>query len=132
MNGLTRQLAEQAAGIDFRQLPAAAIETVKRGLIDCVGVLFAGREEPVVRILQRFIAPGNEANVLFGRTRAASADAALINAAAAHALDFDDTGLDGHPSAVLVPVILAEGEWRGANGTELIAAYVAGYGAGRT
>jgi aconitate decarboxylase len=125
--GLTRQLAARVAGIEFAQLPGEAVETVKRGVIDCIGVLFAGRDEPVVELLSKAISIGEEASVLFDRGRAGSADAALINAAAAHALDYDDTGLDGHPSVVLVPTIFAEGERLGAHGKELIAAYVAGY-----
>jgi 2-methylcitrate dehydratase PrpD len=105
--GLTRQLAERIAAITYEELPAEAIETVKRGSIDCVGVLFAGRDEPVVQILLKQLAAGNEASVLFGDKRASSADAALLNTTAAHALDYDDTGLDGHPSVVLTPRVLA-------------------------
>jgi 2-methylcitrate dehydratase PrpD len=52
---------------------------------------------------------------------------ALVNATAGHALDYDDVAIDGHPSVVLVPALLAEGERLGASGRELIAAYVAGY-----
>jgi 2-methylcitrate dehydratase PrpD len=125
--GLTRQLAERIAGITYEELPAEAIETVKRGTIDCVGVLFAGRDEPVVKLLLNHIQEGKEATLLFGDQRASSADAALVNATAAHALDYDDTGLDGHPSVVLAPTVLAEGERLGATGKGLIAAYVAGY-----
>lgn len=129
MAGLTQQLAQFIASLEFTQLPAQAVETVKRGAIDCVGVLFAGRGEPVVRILQKEIraARGDEARVLFTSEKASSPDAALVNAVAAHALDYDDTGIDGHPSVVLVPTVLAEGERLGASGAELITAYVAGY-----
>jgi 2-methylcitrate dehydratase PrpD len=42
-------------------------------------------------------------------------------------LDYDDVALYGHPSAVLVPAILAEGEAIGASGREAVCAYVAGY-----
>jgi 2-methylcitrate dehydratase PrpD len=42
-------------------------------------------------------------------------------------LDYDDVSLDGHPSAVLVPAILAQGEASGASGAEMLTAYVAGY-----
>jgi 2-methylcitrate dehydratase PrpD len=127
MAGLTRQLAELIAGIEFAQLPGEAVDTVKRGTIDCVGVLFAGRDEPVVKLLLNQIQEGKEATLLFGGRKAGSADAALVNTTAAHALDYDDTGLDGHPSVVLAPTVLAEGERVGADGKELIAAYVAGY-----
>ena len=37
------------------------------------------------------------------------------------------SAIDGHPSVVLVPAVLAEGERLGASGEEMIAAYVAGY-----
>src|SRR5262245_10383636 len=125
--GLTRQLGERAAALRFEDIPAAAVETVKRGMIDTVGVLFAGRNEAAVRILLAQLPPGNESRVLFTETKAGSADAALLNATAAHALDYDDTAIDGHPSVVLVPTVLAEGERVGASGKALIAAYVAGY-----
>jgi 2-methylcitrate dehydratase PrpD len=61
-----------------------------------------------------------------GRNLAAS-DAALVNGVAAHVLDYDDVALSGHPSAVLVPAILAEGWSTDTSGTDAIAAYVAGY-----
>ena len=46
---------------------------------------------------------------------------------AAHVLDYDDVTLDGHPSAVLVPAILAQGEALGSSGAEMVTAYAAGY-----
>ena len=54
--------------------------------------------------------------------------AGLINGTAAQALDFDDATLEGHPSAVLVPVALAVAEEVGANGEDILTAMnVAGY-----
>lgn len=125
--GLTRQLAQRTAALRFEDLPKGAIETAKRGMIDCVGVLIAGRDQRVVQIVLENAPPGDEAQVLFTHRKASSSDAALINATAGHALDYDDTALDGHPSVVLAPTVLAEGERVGASGKELIAAYVAGY-----
>ncbi|MGZ5092158.1 MAG: MmgE/PrpD family protein, partial [Burkholderiales bacterium] len=54
-------------------------------------------------------------------------EAALINATAAHALDYDDVAQRGHPSAVLVPAILAEAQALGASGKDMMVAYAAGY-----
>ena len=51
MNGLTRNLAEFVASLEFKKIPADAVATVKRGFIDCIGVMFAGRDEPVVKLL---------------------------------------------------------------------------------
>jgi aconitate decarboxylase len=124
---LTRQIAERVAGLEFGQLPAEAMQTAKRGIIDTVGVLFAGRDQPVVKIVLKHLPPGDEATILFGEKKARSADAALVNGTAAHALDYDDVAIDGHPSVVLTPALLAEGERIGASGKDLITAYVAGY-----
>jgi 2-methylcitrate dehydratase PrpD len=52
----------------------------------------------------------------------------MANGTAAHALDFDDYEDPGatHPSAVLVPALLALGEERQAPGGDLLDAYIAG------
>ena len=124
---LTRQLAERVAGLEFARIPAEGVTTAKRGMIDTVGVLFAGRTQPVVEIVRKQVASGDEATLLFGERKARSSDAALINGTAAHALDYDDVALDGHPSVVLTPTVLAEGERLRAPGKAILAAYVAGY-----
>ena len=129
MIGLTRALGEFVASLGADGLPPGAADVVKRGTIDCIGVLFAGLDEPATKLVRDFVrlrAQG-EARMLFRDDFADAPDAALVNATAAHALDYDDTGLDGHPSVILVPTILAEGERVDAGGAEAIAAYVAGY-----
>jgi 2-methylcitrate dehydratase PrpD len=127
--GLTRDLGVRVSALQYQDIPAPALDTVKRGFIDCVGVMFAGREEPVVRVLlETFSFPASkESKILFDKGQTSSPEAALVNATAGHALDYDDVAIDGHPSVVLVPAVLAEGERLGASGKELIAAYVAGY-----
>lgn len=127
--GLTRELGVLVSSMQFQNIPAPAVDTVKRGFIDCIGVMFAGREEPVVKLLlnEKLFSEKREARVLFDQGFSSSPDAALLNATAGHALDYDDVAIDGHPSVVLVPAILAEGERLGASGREMIAAYVAGY-----
>lgn len=114
--GLTADLGAFVAGLDPAAVPAEARRTVRRGIADCVGVLHAGRTEPVVAHAQALVAGGGGA-----------AGAAFVDATAAHALDYDDTGLDGHPSVVLAPAVLAEARQRGASWLEAIAAYAAGY-----
>jgi 2-methylcitrate dehydratase PrpD len=126
---LTRKLAELVSALQFARIPAEGVATAKRGFIDCIGVMFAGRDEPVVKVLREtFVFPvSSESRILFDQGQTSSPEAALINATAGHALDYDDVAIDGHPSVVLVPAVLAEGERLGASGKELIAAYVAGY-----
>ena len=54
--------------------------------------------------------------------------AALVNGAAGHALDFDDMGLGGtHPSVAIAPAVFALAEKRHAGGRALADALLAGY-----
>ncbi len=129
MTGLTDSIAHfVSAGT---AVPEEAARIVRTGFIDTISTMIAGRSEPVVGIVREFVAArrstAQEARVLFGTERAAAADAALINATAAHALDYDDVALGGHPSTVLVPAILAEGERLGASGADALRAYLVGY-----
>ena len=127
---LTAQLASWVSS-PLTDLPDAVRNAVCTAFVDTVGVMLAGANEPVTKVVRRFVASGAstsaEASVLMGESRALSRDAVLINATAAHALDYDDVGLMGHPSAVLVPALLAEGERLHAPGASLIEAYVKGY-----
>jgi 2-methylcitrate dehydratase PrpD len=127
---LTKQAAEFASAIRFSDLPDRCAEATTIGITDCVGVMIAGADEQAVRIVASMVptAAGNDTapEVPSGR-KLAAADAALVNGVAAHVLDYDDVALSGHPSAVLVPSILAEGWTLNSSGADLIAAYVAGY-----
>jgi len=131
MSGLTAQLAAFTADPRFPDLPPRAVEIVQSGFADTIATMLAGRDEPVVRIAQDFVAARRssaaEASLTLGTRKAAAADAALVNGAAGHALDFDDVALGGHPSTVLVPVVLAEGERLDASGEDALRAYLVGY-----
>jgi len=127
---LTRSLGSFAASLKYDALPAKAVEAVRLGFTDCVAVMMAGLPEPVLRIVKETMVrtdPKGEARVCLGRERANAIDAALANGTAAHALDYDDVALAGHPSTVLVPAILAEAEAIGADGRAAVTAYMAGY-----
>src|SRR5678809_1299001 len=112
-------------------LPAPVVDIAKQGYTDCIGVMLAGSREPVTEAVERVLsmdaAPG-PATLYFSAKRLAAPAAAWINGTASHALDYDDVALKGsHPSAVLVPAILAEAQVLNARGSDLIAAYVAGF-----
>lgn len=126
---LTQALGTFVASLNPASIPEEARAVARTGFIDALGVMLAGASEPVVGILRGVLGDGggDEASLLLGDGRAAAPNAACINATATHALDYDDVAQRGHPSTVLVPAILAEGEALGADGMALIAAYVAGY-----
>ena len=109
---------------------ADAVRAARHGLIDTLGVALRGASESVVARALAAVAPwGSGPARVFGHAAALPPpSAALVNGAAAHALDFDDNFDPGkaHASAVLVPAILAIADDVGANGAELIDAYAAG------
>lgn len=130
MPALTAGLGHFVSNLTLKQVPGEALEVARTGIADCVGVMIAGARDPIISLIDRELG-GNggsaQASIIPSRARRSVEHAALVNGAAAHVLDYDDVTLDGHPSAVLVPAIFAQGEAANSSGEELLAAYVAGY-----
>jgi 2-methylcitrate dehydratase PrpD len=125
---LTQDLGRFAAGLTFAQLPREAVEIARTGFIDTIATMIAGAHDAAPQLLKQALnPPAGAATLYFTGETAPAPEAAWINGTAAHALDYDDVAVRGHPSTVLVPAILAEGEALGASGDAMIAAYVAGY-----
>jgi 2-methylcitrate dehydratase PrpD len=125
---LTKTLGRFVADLSPNRIPEEAVRIARLGFIDCIGTMIAGRREDCVRIMKDVLAPADgPATLTFGKEKSTAPEAAWINGTAAHALDYDDVALRGHPSTVLVPAILAEAEALGASGADMIVAYVAGY-----
>jgi 2-methylcitrate dehydratase PrpD len=128
-DGLTQRLGLSIAGAATAELPRAALDTARRGLVDYVGVLLAGsREQPAQTLLKALGPSGSKDARLFpSGLRVTAQDAALVNGVAGHVLDYDDVAIGGHPSAVLYPALLAEAEVLNATAGDLLRGYVAGY-----
>ncbi len=127
---LTMQLARFVTQLELRDIPRDATATAKFGFADCFAVMIAGRREEASRIVDRELASSDraeQASIIPTGEKRNVADAALVNGVSAHVLDYDDVTLDGHPSAVLVPTIIAQAEALQSSGAEMLAAYVAGY-----
>ncbi|HVH78116.1 MAG TPA: MmgE/PrpD family protein, partial [Stellaceae bacterium] len=125
---LTRELGGFVADLAFQQLPAEAIDVARTGFIDTIATMIAGSRDEAPQLLKKALKPPpGKATLYFTGEMAPAPEAAWINGTAAHALDYDDVALRGHPSTVLVPAIVAEAEELGASGRDMITAYVAGY-----
>src|ERR1700722_3655692 len=100
---IAETLATHIAGVSFDALPGEARHWAKVAIMDTVGCILAGADEPCARISGRVAAIGgaNGPCVVFGTAhRVGPMDAATINGTAAHALDYDDCSdtMGGHPS----------------------------------
>ena len=129
---LTRQYARWIARTQVRDLAPQALEVAHLGFVDCLGVALAGAREPVVEVLRRWALEqgGKPAARCLGKgQRLPASAAALVNATAAHALDFDDFAFSNHPSAVLCPAILAAADSCATpiSGERSLLAYAVGY-----
>lgn len=130
MSHLMQALSRFISTIAADDIPEVALNAARTGILDCVGVMIAGASEESVRIIAHVLRTVSDrpAAPAFPSGRMLDpADAALINGVAAHVLDFDDVGIDGHPSAVLTPAILASAYAANASGKDILTAYVAGY-----
>ncbi len=135
--GMTDRIASFVSTLEPDDVPPAAIETAEQCFIDTVGVAIAGSVEgagaTAARIAERTgETTATEATLLGRSERATTAGAAFVNGTAAHGLDFDDgsDAFGGHPSASIVPTLLALGQGLGVDGEALLTAYVGGFEAG--
>ena len=128
----TRLLAEWISTAASDSISPTAIEWARHVLLDWLAVTIAGSTEPLVHMLRDEYGGGAAdlpCVVVASGTRARPHDAALINGAAGHALDYDDVAsrMSGHPSVPVVPSALAVAETGHASGLDLLRAIVIGH-----
>lgn len=129
---VTRILAERALGLSVALAPANVRLLIKQCLLDWIGVTIVGAHEPVTHILREELSHQGgpqQATIIGDSGRLPTYHAVLLNGTASHALDYDDVNhaIPGHPSAPIIPAILALAEDIGASGTEFMDAFLAGY-----
>lgn len=112
-------------------IPQAALARARLALIDLIGVTIAGSAEAVSTMVAKHVAYSSRggATVITGGAKVSAADAALANATAGHALDFDDSSfvLGGHPTVTILPALLAVAEEHGSSAKAVLEAYVIGF-----
>ena len=126
---LTDRLWERFGRLTIDQIPPDVLAVAHQCILDWFGCALAGSQEPLSRILREELATDAGACSVIGTDRRADPGrAALINGAAGHALDFDDSSavMLGHPSAPVLPAVLAAAEQDGRSGGDALAAYVVG------
>jgi hypothetical protein len=130
--GVSARLCRSIEAMSYEDLPPAVVETVKRLVLDVLGLIGGGASAPGIpelnARLSRWEAAGS-ATGLVGKRRYSPPTAALANGAAAHALDFDDLHDRArvHTSAIMLPTLLAAAEdIGGVSGRQFILAMAIG------
>ncbi|MBI4492608.1 MAG: MmgE/PrpD family protein [Chloroflexi bacterium] len=137
---LTRYVAEFIVHAPFEDIPQPVRRLGIRSVLDGIGLALAGQVAATGRIVREYLADlggaGGPSTVVGSPLRVAPRFAAFANGIAIHADDYDDTqlavasdrvyGLLMHPTAPVLPAVLALAERDGRSGRDLLAAYLVG------
>ena len=129
---VARQIAELVVGFDPTAAEKDIIHWGKVALIDTMGVTLTGVTEDGPQFLREVVGAESgrgQCTVLGTKLRASQLEATLLNAHAAHAIDFDNTApnLAGHTSGPILPALIAAGEVTGASGRDILIAHAVGF-----
>jgi 2-methylcitrate dehydratase PrpD len=131
-HGLLPRIAGWCAALRFEALLPEAVALVRRAVLDTLGVALLGTRQDSLRIAAGLATAEGPCSLIGLRRTTDAQGAALVNGTAAHAELYDDNSVPmiAHPSAPLVPALLALAEARGASGAEFVTAYTAGFETG--
>jgi 2-methylcitrate dehydratase PrpD len=129
--GVSGQLAQFVVATRWDDLPAHVAHRAKRSLMNLFAVALTGCRTETFEILLQTLAAfsgGKQATLIGRRERIDALSAAFLNAAGANVLDFCDTHVPTaiHPTAPLVPPLLALAEPGPVSGRDFLVALVLG------
>src|SRR6185295_16541638 len=130
--GASAKIAAHVANTRYDDLAPEVVHALKRALLDHVACAVAGASMPVSRALLAYFLESDAtrvATVIGAGAKLSAPNAALVNGANTHGLDFDDGTTHGsaHPSGAIFPAVLAAAEQYGSSSRDVIVATVMGY-----
>jgi 2-methylcitrate dehydratase PrpD len=136
---LTRSVAEFICGTPRTSIPASVRKLATRSILDGIGLALAGNAAATGAIVRSYLADlgsSGPATVIGWSETMSPRFAAFANGIALHADDYDDTqlavkpdrvyGLLTHPTAPVLPAVLAVAESQGSSGADFLDAYIVG------
>jgi 2-methylcitrate dehydratase PrpD len=133
---LTKTLCAHLAAARFEDLPEAAKQEARRGLLDWIGCALAGSKHRTITTLLGVLqeTTGKPVATVLGRKlKLGLLDAPLANGQMGHVLDYDDTHMGGvvlHTSSPVLAALFALAERSPVSGAQFMLAYAAGFEAG--
>jgi len=132
MGTITQTLSEWACRLRYEDLTADAVDAAKRFLYDSIGCALGGyRQEDCHMVLEfvRQMGGADQCTCIGTGHRTSAENAALFNALAIRAMDYNDIYWKAdpcHPSDIL-PAATSIAEWKGLDGRDLIVGIVLAY-----
>lgn len=126
------RIARFICEVTLDDVPDGVRDVARKGVADTVAAMIAGTRSELAPAVHRYVAgeAGGGLHRVLGSPATLTADkAALANATLGHALDYDDvvSAMPGHPSAILIPVLLARAEEAPMSGADFLIAYLVGF-----
>lgn len=127
----TLQLAAQVASLLPEDIPPQVLSHARLCVLDALGAALRGSREASSRLIQALAEKegGAPLATVWGRPfKTGALQAALINGASAHALDYDDThqAVPAHVTAAVLPAVFAAAELTGRTIGDSLTGYAAG------
>jgi len=127
----TELLARGAVELLDRPIPDPVMHHARRAVIDWYAAALPGTQTEPVRLLELAVSDDldrGRAKLVLGR-KATTRTAALVNGAAAHAAELDDSFRDAmyHPGAATIAAALATAQEAGISGAAFLRSVIVGY-----
>lgn len=125
-------LAEYILSLREREISPEVYKAAKCHFLDGIACMYFGLDSASVRLGVEYVKEyGGDGNCFFPSENHLKTDAvhcAMLCAMAAHSRDYDDmsASLNGHPTALLVPVIFSLAQKCHSSGRDMLSAYIAG------
>lgn len=130
---LLHKLADYSLSLNAQSIKPEAKALGLTFFIDCLGCIIAGAHTVPSRIaincsLEMYGDGVQKATIMGTSLKVNTSAAAFVNGISSHYHDYDDVlpTLNGHPSAAVLPVVLALGEELNSSGEIALCAYIAG------
>lgn len=129
---ISRQIAEFAVNLNYKDLPENVINEVKRYLYDSIGCAYGGyhtKDVNIIKDIYQNMGGKEEATLIGFGEKIPAVNATLVNSLMIRALDFNDIYWKEDPShpSDLIPAALATGELVGSSMKDIIVAIVLAY-----
>jgi 2-methylcitrate dehydratase PrpD len=130
-HAVTTHLARSVAATEWTDIPPDVVHQAKRSFMNFFAVALAGSHTSPVELALKSLAQfsgGQQASIVGRRERIDVLSAVFLNAAAANVHDFCDTHVKTviHPTAPVVPPVLALAELKTTRGRDLLLAFIVG------
>jgi 2-methylcitrate dehydratase PrpD len=130
-NSISERVAEFACDLRWDDIPDVVRNRSKYLILDALGIALAAKRYQFSQVFFQGLNDINEtghSSIIGFADKLPLRDAAIMNGALIHGLDFDDTHMQAvvHATAATLPAALTMGEKVGASGRELLIAFTIG------